>query len=86
MREKELEIAKREAWSFTGTKPPNGSVEIGQLKQGDCVYTYYRDTEGNYWYSTLQGLVFERYMQEVQERKKHRKYAGTYYGRKRNNK
>lgn len=58
-------------------KPPNGAVEIGQLKQGDRVYTYYRDLDGNYWYSTLQGLVFERYMQEAQKRKKNKKYAGT---------
>lgn len=66
----ELEMAMKEARSFTGLKPPNNAKLFGKMKAAEDVVNIYEDSQGNYWYDTERGRKFE---QEMQERAKKRK-------------
>lgn len=67
-----LEEAQKNARSFPGLVPPNQAEEIGQVKGEQDTYTYYRDSGGNYYYSSGRTQRFEIEMQEAQERKRKR--------------
>lgn len=49
--ENELEIAKKKAWSRQ-PRNPTGLDRIGSVVEGGREYTYYKDSDGNYWYDS----------------------------------
>lgn len=66
----ELDQASREAWSFSGLLPPNGSHYIGCRKEKTGKYLYWKDSAGNYWYDTEMGLKFKKIMEQAQRKNK----------------
>ena len=73
--EKELELAQKNAYSFTGLKPPNDAWYIGSKEKSGDTYHYYKDAEGNYYYDSEKGRKFEEEMLLVQQKKKCRRIA-----------
>ena len=69
----ELEIAKKEARSFSGLKPPNNAVLIGKEQKANDTINYYKDFAGNYYYDTENGRKFEQEMQERVKRREEEK-------------
>lgn len=70
---KELELAKKEARSFSGLIPPNNAVFIGKEEKANDTINYYKDFAGNYYYDTEKGRKFEEDMLERSNRRKEEK-------------
>lgn len=48
----ELEIAWKNAHSFSGKLPPNGASYIGTVNAVNREYLFYKDTSNQYWYKS----------------------------------
>lgn len=73
MENKLLEEAREKAYSFPGLIPPNNAEPIGEIEEAHDTYIYYRDSKGNFYYSSGSTRKFEEEMQEAQKRKKERR-------------
>lgn len=55
-----LEIAFKEAVSFTGLEPPKEAREIGRQQTATDTYIYYKDDNNKLWYTSQSQLEFEQ--------------------------
>lgn len=72
---REMVKAQKEAYSFPGTRPPNGAWYIGSITKNNDTYNYYKDEDGNYYYDTDKERKFEVEMQQAQRKRRQARYA-----------
>lgn len=61
--------AREMAKPFQGLEPPEGAMWIGSFREGTERYTYYMDSDGNYYYKTDSDMAFKRKLAEKEKRR-----------------
>lgn len=47
------------AWSFPGSKPPNGAELVEVIHRHGQDWFFYKDKEGNVWYQSQRQMQYE---------------------------
>ncbi len=61
-------VQLQEAQSFPESTPPNQAVEVHRIQNGNHIFIYYKDSEGNLYYNTESGLKIAKELEEAQRK------------------